>query len=104
MICSISKLKIMRKKVMVTVNVLFVPKYSYMACAWGGVAGYGTAMVLTSPRRRRYTASLPIQRMSISALARFSPEGAVSRIARINAALKFSFMILFDRIFDLVYI
>ena len=33
--------------VLILVNVLFVPKYGYMACAWGGVAGYGTAMVLS---------------------------------------------------------
>ena len=33
--------------VLVGVNVLFIPEYSYMACAWGGVAGYGTAMTLS---------------------------------------------------------
>jgi len=33
--------------VLVVVNVLFIPEYGYMACAWGGVAGYGTAMVLS---------------------------------------------------------
>ncbi len=33
--------------VMILVNVLFVPKYGYMACAWGGFAGYGTAMLLS---------------------------------------------------------
>ena len=33
--------------VLIAVNVLFIPQYSYMACAWGGVAGYGTAMVLS---------------------------------------------------------
>ena len=33
--------------VLFLVNILFIPKYSYMACAWGGVAGYGTAMVLS---------------------------------------------------------
>ena len=32
---------------LVAVNVLFIPEYGYMACAWGGVAGYGTAMVLS---------------------------------------------------------
>ena len=31
--------------VLIIVNVLFVPKYGYMACAWGGFAGYGVAMV-----------------------------------------------------------
>lgn len=33
--------------VLIAVNVLFVPQYGYMACAWGGVAGYGTAMLLS---------------------------------------------------------
>ena len=33
--------------VLIAVNILFIPEYSYMACAWGGVAGYGTAMVLS---------------------------------------------------------
>ena len=33
--------------VLILVNVLFVPKYGYIACAWGGVAGYGTAMILS---------------------------------------------------------
>ncbi len=33
--------------VLIAVNVFFVPKYGYMACAWGGFAGYGTAMLLS---------------------------------------------------------
>ena len=33
--------------VLFAINFLFVPKYGYMACAWGGFAGYGTAMVLS---------------------------------------------------------
>ncbi len=33
--------------VLFAVNILFIPKYGYMACAWGGVAGYGTAMLLS---------------------------------------------------------
>ena len=33
--------------VLVAVNILLVPHYGYMACAWGGFAGYGTAMVLS---------------------------------------------------------
>ena len=33
--------------VMIAVNVVFVPKIGYMACAWGGFAGYGVAMVLS---------------------------------------------------------
>ena len=33
--------------VLFAVNILLIPKYGYWACAWGGVAGYGTAMVLS---------------------------------------------------------
>ena len=33
--------------VLFTANILFIPRYGYWACAWGGVAGYGTAMVLS---------------------------------------------------------
>lgn len=33
--------------VLVGVNVLLVPRYGYMACAWGGFAGYGVAMLLS---------------------------------------------------------
>ena len=31
--------------VLLAVNFFFVPKYGYMACAWGGFAGYGVAMI-----------------------------------------------------------
>ena len=33
--------------VLFAVNILFIPKFGYWACAWGGVAGYGVAMVLS---------------------------------------------------------
>lgn len=33
--------------VLIAINIIFVPKYGYMACAWGGFAGYATAMVLS---------------------------------------------------------
>ncbi len=33
--------------VLFAVNIIFIPDYGYWACAWGGVAGYGTAMVLS---------------------------------------------------------
>ena len=33
--------------VLVAVNVALVPRYGYMACAWGGFAGYGVAMLLS---------------------------------------------------------
>ena len=33
--------------VLLAVNIIFIPKMGYWACAWGGLAGYGTAMVLS---------------------------------------------------------
>lgn len=33
--------------VMIAVNIIFVPKIGYWACAWGGFAGYGTAMLIS---------------------------------------------------------
>lgn len=33
--------------VLIAMNVLLVPKFGYMACAWAGVAGYGVAMVMS---------------------------------------------------------
>ncbi|MGN0282127.1 MAG: oligosaccharide flippase family protein [Prevotella sp.] len=33
--------------VLIIINVVFVPEYGYMACAWAGFAGYGTAMLLS---------------------------------------------------------
>ena len=33
--------------VLFAVNILFVPRYGYIACAWGGFAGYLTAMLLS---------------------------------------------------------
>ncbi len=33
--------------VLLAINFIFVPRYGYMACAWGGFAGYGVCMVLS---------------------------------------------------------
>lgn len=33
--------------VLIVINVVFVPVYSYMACAWAGFAGYAVAMLLS---------------------------------------------------------
>jgi O-antigen/teichoic acid export membrane protein len=40
--------------VLLIVNVLFVPKYGFMACAWGGFAGYGVAMVISYVVGQKY--------------------------------------------------
>ncbi len=40
--------------VLIAVNVIFVPQYGYIACAWAGFAGYGTAMLLSYFAGQRY--------------------------------------------------
>lgn len=52
--------------VLVIVNVVFVPRYSYMACAWGGVAGYGTAMLLSYfVGQKKYPIDYPVKEMMV---------------------------------------
>jgi len=33
--------------VLVAINIIFIPDYGYMACAWSGFAGYAVAMLLS---------------------------------------------------------
>lgn len=40
--------------VLIAVNVVFIPEYGYMACAWAGFAGYATAMILSYIVGQRY--------------------------------------------------
>ena len=40
--------------IMIGINVLFVPKIGYWACAWGGFAGYGTAMLISWLLERKF--------------------------------------------------
>ncbi len=55
--------------VLITVNVLFIPHYGYMACAWAGVAGYGTAMLLSYfVGQRYYPIRYPLGSIAVYAL------------------------------------
>ena len=54
--------------VLIAVNVIFVPRYGYMACAWAGLAGYGTAMLLSYVvGQRRYPINYPVREMAVYA-------------------------------------
>ena len=80
--------------VMIAINIAFVPRYGYTACAWGGFAGYGTAMLMSYliGRKRypvRYDAPLILRFVLLAALlyaavmlpsrfmGQFSPVGTV---------------------------
>lgn len=54
---------------LIGVNVAFVPRYGYMACAWGGFAGYGTAMLLSYiVGQRKYPINYPVREIMIYVL------------------------------------
>ena len=52
--------------VLIGINVFLVPKYGYMACAWGGFAGYGTAMLLSYfVGQKYYPIDYPMKEMGV---------------------------------------
>ena len=40
--------------VLIAIDILFIPRFSYMACAWAGFAAYATSMVLSYFIGQRY--------------------------------------------------
>ena len=52
--------------VLITINVVFVPLYGYMACAWAGFAGYGTAMLLSYiVGQKQYPINYPVKDIAL---------------------------------------
>jgi len=52
--------------VLIAINVLFVPRYGYMACAWAGFAGYATAMILSYiVGQRKYPIAYPLKSIGV---------------------------------------
>ena len=52
--------------VLVAINIIFVPRYGYMACAWAGFAGYATAMTLSYIiGQKKYPIAYPLDSMAI---------------------------------------
>ncbi len=48
--------------VLIIVNLVFVPRYGYIACAWGGFCGYATAMTLSYiVGQRKYPINYPLK-------------------------------------------
>lgn len=48
--------------VLIAINVIFVPRFGYMACAWAGFAGYGTAMALSYVvGQKKYPINYPVK-------------------------------------------
>ena len=52
--------------VLIVVNVVFIPRYGYMACAWAGFAGYGVSMLLSYiVGQRKYPISYPLRSIGV---------------------------------------
>ena len=52
--------------VLLAVNFIFVPKYGYMACAWGGFAGYGVAMIASYiVGQKYYPLNYPLKKIAL---------------------------------------
>lgn len=52
--------------VLITINIVFVPRCGYMACAWAGFAGYATAMLLSYlVGQKRYPISYPLKDIAL---------------------------------------
>jgi O-antigen/teichoic acid export membrane protein len=90
--------------VLFAVNIIFIPKFSYMACAWGGFAGYATAMIVSYFLGQKYNPiNYPLKDIAIYTLAAlalylamaYMPEsvGSIGRIA-INTVLILLFVAL----------
>lgn len=55
--------------VLIAINVIFVPMYGYMACAWAGFAGYGTAMILSYlVGQKHYPINYPLKDITVYTL------------------------------------
>jgi O-antigen/teichoic acid export membrane protein len=58
--------------VLLLVNIIFVPKYGYIACAWGGFAGYGVAMVTSYfVGQKHYPLNYPLKDISLYVVLAF---------------------------------
>jgi O-antigen/teichoic acid export membrane protein len=54
--------------VLIAFNIVFIPRFGFMACAWGGVAGYATAMLLSYfVGQRKYPVRYPLVSIGVYA-------------------------------------
>ena len=52
--------------VLLLVNIIYVPRYGYMACAWGGFVGYGVAMLVSYfVGQKYYPIDYPLKDMAL---------------------------------------
>ena len=85
--------------VLITVNVLFVPRYGYMACAWAGFMGYASAMTISYlVGQKKYPINYPLKEIVLSvalAAVLYIGIGYSNRLLPLWAALAMNTVIVF---------
>ena len=65
--------------VLIVIDILLIPHYSYMACAWAGFAAYATSMVLSYfIGQRYYPIAYPIKEMALYVVLALVIYGGIS--------------------------
>ena len=84
--------------VLIIIDILLIPRYSYMACAWAGFAAYGVSMLLSYfIGQRYYRINYPIREMFFYVLIALVLFGAIVLINKhlpVWAALSLNTLIL----------
>ena len=85
--------------VLITVNVLFVPRYGYMACAWAGFMGYASAMTISYlVGQKKYPINYPLKEIALYvalAAVLYIGIGYSNRLLPLWAALAMNTVIVF---------
>lgn len=93
--------------VLIAINVVFVPRYGYMACAWAGVAGYGVATVVSYVvGQRKYPIAYDIRSIGLYMLvaavlfaaSQLQPWGAQWLRMAVNTALLGVFVVMIIKV------
>ena len=85
--------------VLITVSVLFVPRYGYMACAWAGFMGYASAMTISYlVGQKKYPINYPLKEIVLYvalAAVLYIGIGYSNRLLPLWAALAMNTVIVF---------
>ena len=75
--------------VMMAINILFVPTYGYMACAWGIFCGYGVSMLFSFfVGQKKYPIPYPMKDIALYVLLAAALYGCSFLTARLSVVLQ----------------
>ena len=91
--------------VLLAVNIIFVPKYGYMACAWGGFAGYGVAMLASYfVGQKYYPLNYPLKEISLYVVLAFILYGLMQAASDWSVIASLAFNTLLIAVFTAVIV